>query len=250
MLNLTFLLISIFIILIASLFRKNKIKNPIIIGKETNKFISTYTHSGEKYFNNYQLSKKTKVYILMLHYLYNIFENLGIRFFLSSGTLLGFYREGKIIDYDYDIDIGIYSDDFTVDLISKMQDQFFIHYRTFSYKDKITELSFYFINNLIGKKAKIDIFIHYINKNDPTKIYWMSQNIHNNIPITYQVSNFEIKPVLFLNQKVWVPADVKKYLIEHYGPKWHIPIKPSWISRDPNGYKYHTSPHSIVNISY
>ena len=145
MLNLTFLLISIFIILIASLFRKNKIKNPIIIGKETNKFISTYTHSGEKYFNNYQLSKKTKVYILMLHYLYNIFENLGIRFFLSSGTLLGFYREGKIIDYDYDIDIGIYSDDFTVDLISKMQDQFFIHYRTFSYKDKITELSFYFL---------------------------------------------------------------------------------------------------------
>tara|TARA_B100000575_G_C23142648_1_gene665510 strand:+ start:2074 stop:2832 length:759 start_codon:yes stop_codon:yes gene_type:complete len=209
-------------------------------------YITKNTYKGDLFFTDFQITKKNRVYLLMLNSMYKISQILNIPFFLSSGTLLGYYREGTFISYDYDIDIGIYEEDYSSDLIPVMQNNNFIHYRTFSHKGMITELSFYFKNNIIGRKAKIDIFIHYKNKDDPTKIYWMSENIHTRRPITYQISRFNIKPTIFLNQTVWVPVDTKKYLEEHYGPKWHIPIKPAWISKQSNGYRYHSSPYSIV----
>ena len=36
-----------------------------------------------------------------------VFDRLKIPFFLSSGTCLGYFRENKFIDHDYDIDIRI-----------------------------------------------------------------------------------------------------------------------------------------------
>lgn len=39
-------------------------------------------------------------------------ESLPIKPFLTFGTLLGYYRERKIIPYDYDIDIGVFSEDY------------------------------------------------------------------------------------------------------------------------------------------
>lgn len=40
-----------------------------------------------------------------------IFDEFGIRFWLDSGTLLGAVRDGKILEWDYDIDLGMWNDD-------------------------------------------------------------------------------------------------------------------------------------------
>ena len=41
-----------------------------------------------------------------------IFEKHNIQYWCTSGTLLGVIREGKIIEYDDDIDLGLFKDDF------------------------------------------------------------------------------------------------------------------------------------------
>ena len=40
-----------------------------------------------------------------------VFDTLGIKFFLSHGTMLGVYREGDILKHDDDIDIGLFLED-------------------------------------------------------------------------------------------------------------------------------------------
>jgi len=40
-----------------------------------------------------------------------VFDNLGVEFWLHGGTCLGAIRDGKIIEWDHDIDLGICSDD-------------------------------------------------------------------------------------------------------------------------------------------
>ena len=41
----------------------------------------------------------------------DLFEENNIKYWLEFGTLLGSYREGKIIDIDYDMDIGVFNHD-------------------------------------------------------------------------------------------------------------------------------------------
>ena len=42
----------------------------------------------------------------------DIFDAYGVIFWLDWGTLLGAIREGKIIEWDTDLDIGVFADDF------------------------------------------------------------------------------------------------------------------------------------------
>ncbi|OTF72094.1 fukutin-related protein-like protein, partial [Euroglyphus maynei] len=44
-------------------------------------------------------------------YVFNLLEKFKIRYWLEGGSLLGAARNGQIIDWDYDIDIGIYQED-------------------------------------------------------------------------------------------------------------------------------------------
>jgi hypothetical protein len=41
-----------------------------------------------------------------------ILESGGVRYWLESGTLLGVVREGKVLPWDHDIDIGVWAEDF------------------------------------------------------------------------------------------------------------------------------------------
>lgn len=228
---------------------KNKpssIKEIEIFNSNNQELFTTNTSKGNMKFFNKEISDKNKIYILMLKKIYNVCNSLKIPVFLSSGTLLGYYREGQFIAYDYDIDMGMFVKDFNMKLIPELKKQGFIHYRTFTSNGKLTELSFYYKNNLIGKKAKVDFFIHYPDEIIPNKIYWMSKNVRTKEDIKYRISDFDIKPAILLNQKVLVPSNTDKYLNEHYGEDWNIPKPPHWLTKNGKGYSYSSSPKSIV----
>jgi len=71
-----------------------------------------------------------------------IFDKVGIKYWLDWGTLLGAVREGKIIEWDYDIDLGTMDDNFDkiVSAISILKKSGFdvhlikINYKNFSGK--------------------------------------------------------------------------------------------------------------------
>ena len=68
---------------------------------------------------------KQEIYSDILSKTEKVMNRLNIPFFLSSGTLLGYYREGKILDHDYDLDVGIFKRDYTLRLIDEMENEGF-----------------------------------------------------------------------------------------------------------------------------
>lgn len=189
------------------------------------------------------LKIKHAEYALALNKAKSALDRLAIPFFLSSGTCLGYFREGKFIDHDYDIDLGIFAEDYTPLIKKFMEAEGFTHYRTLGHRDTGLELSFRLNESKLRHKTKIDIFLHYRNGGN---ISWYSY-VHPefNDRVHYRVSNFDIKPVFFMGMVVNAPFPTLKYIEQHYGPDWMIPKKPG---KGPGrGYVYHKSPTSIVS---
>tara|TARA_B100000963_G_scaffold352200_1_gene365005 strand:+ start:3163 stop:3855 length:693 start_codon:yes stop_codon:yes gene_type:complete len=186
---------------------------------------------------------KQEIYTDILSKTEKVMNRLNIPFFLSSGTLLGYYREGKILDHDYDLDVGIFKKDYTVRLIDEMEKEGFYNYRNLGDVERGFEMSFYLPKSKIGKYAKIDIFVHNNEQIGFKKyMYWASYRKPDYVKrIKYRVSAFNIKPIKFNGVRVGIPSDTELYLREHYGSDWKTPKKPG-----KGGYYYATSPKSIV----
>ena len=158
----------------------------------------------KKDFDDRIVNIKQKVYKSILKKTKKALDRLKIPFFLSSGTCLGYFREGKFIDYDYDIDIGIFAKHYTKKIIDEMEKEELHLYRTLGNKDTGMELSFRLPGTSLGKYAKIDIFLHYPSEDG---ISWYSyaapkfkKKIH------YRVDRFRLKEVRF---KCWIQKKKK-----------------------------------------
>ena len=171
-------------------------------------------------------------------------KKLNIPFFLSSGTLLGYYREGKIMDHDYDIDIGIFKKDYNSRIFDEMKKEGLFNYRNLGNLKNGYEMCFR-LENFTQEYENIDIFVHNKETIKGKKyFYWSSYKKPNYLKrIKYRVSAFDLKPVTFLGVKTFIPNNTEKYLLEHYGKNWKIPMKGVHLD---GKYDYSKSPKSIV----
>lgn len=185
---------------------------------------------------HFSVGDKQRVYLDIMRRTKNALGRLNIPFFLSSGTCLGYYREGKFIDHDYDIDVGIFKEHYTDKIIEEMKAENLILYRTWGDIENGLELSFRMPGSCIGKSAKIDIFLHYTTDNT---VSWYSYSPTKK-KLQYRVSKFDIKDVDFMGVTVGVPNPTLKYIEEHYGDDWFIPKRPF------TEYRYFSDPISIV----
>lgn len=193
--------------------------------------------------NKYKLKLKQKVYTKILRKTQLALDELNIPFFLSSGTCLGYFRENKFIDHDYDIDIGIFYDDYTPLIIDHMKKQGLYLYRVLGNIESGYEMSFIYPGTAFGRSAKIDIFVHYYTE-DSNSIYWTSYSAPSfTKKVKYQVPKFDLKLVEFMGLDVYVPDPTINYIAAHYGDDWHITKKPRWLG---GTYSYSRSPKSII----
>jgi fukutin len=195
-------------------------------------------YSSHKEDNNVYNTKKQQIYKDILIRTKRACDKLNIKCFLSSGTCLGYFREGKFIDYDYDVDIGIFYEDWNPDIVNAMTEEGFVLYRVWGSLHNGMELSFYLPGTSIGMHAKIDIFLHYRDKGKKGTVSWYSYSPTKK-KIQYRVSDFELRSVKFMGTNVYVPYPTLKYIEEHYGSDWMVPKRPG-------DYSYHQSPTSIV----
>ncbi len=182
---------------------------------------------------------KQKIYTELLALTKEALDELKIPFFLSSGTCLGYFRENKFINHDYDIDIGIFAKDYTPKLIDKMTDKGFKLYRVLGNQEDGMELSFRKEKgHRLGRYAKVDIFLHYPENG---YISWYTYKYPEfKEKIQYRVSKFKLTSINFMGLQVNVPEPTLGYILEHYGEDWTIPKKAGI------NYFYATSPKSIV----
>ncbi|XP_072511577.1 ribitol-5-phosphate transferase FKTN isoform X7 [Notamacropus eugenii] len=141
------------------------------IPKDLNHFLEEVPHSrfiecrfkeARSFFQKYQdditveamlFQKNAKT---LLHLAAATLKDLGVRFWLSSGTCLGWYRQCSIIPYSKDVDLGIFIQDYTSDIITAFQNVGLSLKHKFGKVEDSLELSFH------GKDdVKLDIFFFY-----------------------------------------------------------------------------------------
>ena len=96
----------------------------------------------------------------MLDALFEVSNKYGIQIWLEFGTLLGAYREHDFITHDFDLDVGMYKDDYSMHFENDLYKKGFLKIRTFylesvnSSEETITEVTFDY------KGLQLDIFFN------------------------------------------------------------------------------------------
>lgn len=152
-------------------------------------------------------------------------DEIGVLFWLDYGTLLGVYRDGKLISYDTDVDVGVFLNDYSPKIIEAMEGE------GFSYERKIVvdegkyamEQSFSYLN------VKIDLF-YYRQEGRKMISHLFPLDAQKKFIVREIYTTFsDFKEIEFLNNSFKIPKDTELRLEETYGTDWRIPIS-NWYT--------------------
>lgn len=144
-------------------------------------------------------------------------ESIGVKYQVTDGTALGFYREGGFIPYDTDLDIDILANGVDIKAIQELFENK-LHMtigRKMSYKGKIQQLAYYDVNEVI-----FDMIFWYQN----------GENCYMRYPESplciLKTKYFENSYMYeFEGKKYPLHAPIEEWLVDRYGKDWKIPKK-------------------------
>ncbi|MFQ6607383.1 MAG: LicD family protein [Fidelibacterota bacterium] len=185
--------------------------------------------------------KNADVAVRMLEKITTIFEECGIKYVLTAGTLLGIYRENRFLPWDNDLDLRVFHEDMDkiIKAISKIKWAGYLVRVRYQHKDdpplKLDDIRIVKIYNrkyLFTKgEVMMDCFIatryndqyiwscggfkHYTKKSVPSRYY------------------DDLDGVVFKGKQYAVPAHIEEYLTFRYGD-WKTPQE-KWDYRKDDG---------------
>lgn len=162
----------------------------------------------------------------------DIFNELGIKYFVAWGTLLGIVREQRLIKHDVDIDLGILDNvaDVSARIRSEMEAKSFRKVRTFFYNDKIVAETYELNNVHVGffyyeQEGNSDYFCYSfwdrVENSDEYHAYKHEQKING------------FQKIIFNGQEICIPQEPEDLLSQLYGADWRIPNKNWEMSMSP-----------------
>ncbi|XP_052413713.1 fukutin isoform X1 [Carassius gibelio] len=152
----------------------------------------------------------------LLHLASKVLSVLGVPFWLSSGTCLGWYRQCNIIPYSKDVDLGIWIKDYRHDITQAFQKAGLPLKHKFGKVEDSLELSFQ------GNDVKLDIFFFY----DEGDIVWNGgTQAKSGKKFKYVFPRFSLCWTELMELKVRVPCETGDYVMANYGPNWNVPVK-------------------------
>jgi len=168
-----------------------------------------------------------------------IFRLYHMDFWLDSGTLLGIYRDGKLLPNDHDIDLFMWHPG--KDIIMKMKDTFwnngFVAYYDkqergycFSAIKKGCEMTFGLLKPE-NDYAYLHFFVPKGLKGRIANKFMKTLGVQTNLftePVTFKIPlhYFEsLKEIDFMGKKFLIPYETEKYLKFRYGKGWLVPDK-------------------------
>ena len=148
-----------------------------------------------------------------------VLGSAGIPFWLTDGTLLGYFREGDLIEHDLDADLGLLIEDYSDNIIPAFKSAGFDLKYVLGEKKQGLELSF------IREGVKVDLFFFYREGGRLWHGAWkgLDKGRKRN-HIKYYYEPFELREVEFLGGRFNIPADTEKYVETKYGPGWREPV--------------------------
>ncbi|XP_052244213.1 ribitol-5-phosphate transferase FKTN-like isoform X2 [Dreissena polymorpha] len=153
-------------------------------------------------------------------------DEMGIPFWLSSGTCLGWFRQCDIIPYSKDVDLGIFIKHFNADLIHAFEQGGFFLKHIFGKVSDSYELSFQ------SGDIKLDLFFFY----EAADHAWNGGTHHETgQKYKYIFPKFSLCWTIFLDLKVRVPCPSQPYIEANYGKNWLEPVHVwEWNRSPPN----------------
>jgi len=170
---------------------------------------------------------------------------LPMRWYIISGTFLGSVREGTFLPHDYDVDIGIHSEDFSeksfLETILKAENLTLVNTSEYSHMTKVGDIlegtsipALYRLMHSSG--IEIDVFIHYLDNNKR----WHGSTKHR-----WDNTDFLLDKTAIAGMTVWGPADADRYLTENYGD-WRTPVTSFDCSTGTPNVSF---PHNLVAVA-
>lgn len=150
-----------------------------------------------------------------LRTLAQVFKDNGQKFFLVSGTLLGYEREGQLLAHDKDIDVGVIGWENQYDICMALQKSGEF---TFSVSLLKGDRAYYFPVLHNRTATWIDIFVYYPQGDKlvtGVDFFFGHQQ-------RFAFTPFDLKPVNFLGVDMYVPDDIPRNLEENFG-NWRVP---------------------------
>uniref|UniRef100_A0A8D0GZ59 Ribitol-5-phosphate transferase n=1 Tax=Sphenodon punctatus TaxID=8508 RepID=A0A8D0GZ59_SPHPU len=163
----------------------------------------------------------------LLHLSALTLNSLGVKFWLSSGTCLGWYRQCNIIPYSKDVDLGIFIQDYKTDIIPAFQKAGLLLKHKFGKVEDSLELSFQ------GEdEVKLDIFFFY---EEDDHVWNGGTQAKSGKKFKYLFPKFTLCWTEFVELRVHVPCETLQYIEANYGKDWKVPVKTwDWKSSPPN----------------
>lgn len=156
-------------------------------------------------------------------------SEIGHKAFLVSGTLLGFAREGKILEHDKDIDVGVIGWERQFDIA-----QAILRSGKFSFDPRRLRAgkAYHLVVQHMKTRVGIDIFLYH------RKGEKLVTGVEANFGYTqnFAFTPFELKEVTFLGVDFFVPSNVELNLAENFG---------DWRESDPDYISHLQSPSTV-----
>lgn len=216
--------------------RLNVPTNPEKLASETNqsRFTGCNLTNIQRYYSKYGRDISSDAILFkrkaleVLSAAMNALVRFGVRFWLSSGTCLGWFRQCDIIPHSKDVDIGIWIKDYNPLLISEFEKAGLVLKHKFGRIEDSFELSFRTKEDYV----KLDIFFFYEEKD----YMWNGgTQAKSGKKFKYIFPKFTLCWTEFLEMKVRVPCETESYIMANYGRNWHVPIKEwNWKKSPPN----------------
>ena len=183
-----------------------------------------------------QVHKMRKNGLEMLSMADKAFNSMGVKAFLSFGTLLGAYRDKGFIAYDPDVDLGVLDTNLPDNMVEIMAKYgFHLHKQNLiPTTGKVIE------DTYIYKGIHLDVF-HYFEENDDfytlvaqlheTKD-WKEANDTDGFPcekVSVIKTDFHRQP--FMGIEVYMPIKTHEWLVDMYSETYMTPIK-NWSEEE------------------
>lgn len=142
-----------------------------------------------------------------------IFEQLGVKYWLTDGTLLGLHREGDFLDHDLDTDIGLMIDDYSPLLVKTIALYGFTLHRVFGEMDNGLEIA------IKRGGVKTDLFFYYKEGSDLVHSSWdFKEKAWHQIKYRYPAATIlPVQQTTFKGMSFNVPRMVVNFLATKYG---------------------------------
>ncbi len=150
-------------------------------------------------------------------YVFNLLNSQGVRYWLEGGSLLGAARNGDIIPWDFDIDIGIYKEDIPKSVhLTQCDKAPFVDDEGYVWeKSKKSEGDFYRVQYSEANHMHVDIFPFYPKNGVMTKSTWMQSHKQDR-----EFPEYYLKPLTtidFIGMQVSAPNNWKQFLEYKFG---------------------------------